>query len=140
MRRNAAPEVRADAPHAADLGDIRIDFDYAFLMKLVYTSSDQILVAQLKYVLESEGIGCVTRNEVLGALSPEIPFTESFPELWIQKDEDLERAEAIKRDWKAPLAADARESWECSNCHERSEAQFSSCWKCGTPRGDRAMV
>jgi hypothetical protein len=102
-------------------------------MKRLFTSSDHILVSQLKNILEREGIACVVKNEILSGLSPEVPFTETFPELWIQQDTDYEKAEEIKKDWKAPVAI-CGPSWQCPNCGERLEAQFSSCWKCGTNR------
>ena len=101
-------------------------------MKRLFTSADFILVSGLKDVLEREGIPCVVKNEILSGLAPEVPFTETFPELWVQKDSDFPRAEEIKKDWKAPATSVHGESWTCPNCHEELEPQFSSCWKCGT--------
>jgi len=122
--------------------ELESNFDdgYVLAMKLLYTSSDHILVSRLKDVLESEGIACAIKNEVLSGLAPEVPFTETFPELWIQNDTDFDRAEAIKQDWKVPSTTNSARSWQCPNCHEQLEAQFSSCWKCGSAKIDTAAI
>jgi hypothetical protein len=108
-------------------------------MKRLFTSSDLIQVNQLRDMLESEGIACVIKNEILGGLAPEVPFTETFPELWIQNDSDLTRANMIKADWKRP-AEIAGGLWNCPNCGEQLDPQFSSCWKCGTAKAADSAV
>lgn len=102
-------------------------------MKIILSSPIPGEIAQLKFMLESAGIACFTRNEISAGLSPEIPLSESTPELWIQDDDHLAGALEIKRVWKtsAPTGGSA---WVCPNCGETSEAQFSSCWKCGAVR------
>jgi hypothetical protein len=84
-------------------------------------------------MLESAGIACSMRNEVSAGLAPEIPFSESTPELWIQDDHDLVEAMQVKRDWQASPKA-IGSSWVCPACGETSEPQFTSCWKCGTSK------
>ena len=99
-------------------------------MKRIFSSPDLFAINQLKDILEQAGIACLIRNEISSGLSPEIPMSESTPELWIQNDRDLAGAEEIKRDWRTP--ADVTGSaWKCPACGEQSEPQFSSCWKCG---------
>jgi hypothetical protein len=102
-------------------------------MKRLFTSPDLIQASQLRDVLEREGIPCLIRNDILAGLAPEVPFTEAFPEVWVQNDSDWGRAETIKNDWRKvgqPLGS----SWTCPDCGELLEAQFSSCWKCGAGR------
>ncbi len=102
-------------------------------MKRIFTSSDLIAVSQLKDFLENEGIPCVIKNEILTALRPEVPFTDTFPELWVQNDSDFEKAAIIKADWKMPTEPQGS-AWTCPKCGEQLDPQFSSCWKCGTPK------
>lgn len=110
-------------------------------MKRVFSSPDLIQASQLKDLLEREGIPCLIRNDILGNLAPEVPFTEAFPEVWVQNDSDAGRAEAIKADWRAARPAGAQSGlWECPQCGEKLEGQFSSCWKCGTERGATAVA
>jgi hypothetical protein len=90
-------------------------------------------VTQLKDALENASIPCFIRNEISSSLSPEIPMAESTPELWIQDDDDLVEAMEIKRDWQTTPKV-IGSSWVCPACGERSEAQFTSCWKCGASK------
>jgi hypothetical protein len=102
-------------------------------MKRLFTSSDQIAVAQLKGILESEGILCILKNEMLTGLAGEVPFTETFPEVWVVNPGDYDRAEAIKREWRQVVSSTGQ-NWTCPTCGEILEPQFSSCWRCNAPR------
>jgi hypothetical protein len=102
-------------------------------MKIILSSPIPGEIAQLKVMLESADIACFTRNEISAGLSPEIPLSESTPELWIQDDHRLSEALEIKRAWKAAGSVGGSD-WKCPTCGEASEPQFSSCWKCGTTR------
>jgi hypothetical protein len=104
-------------------------------MKIILSSPILGEIARLRDMLENAGIICFTRNEISSGLSPEIPLSESTPELWIQDDKHLAEALEIKRAWKTspPVGGSC---WLCSTCGETSEPQFSSCWKCGTERND----
>lgn len=102
-------------------------------MKIILSSPIPGEIAQLKDMLENAGIACFTRNEVVAGLSPEVPLSESTPELWIRDDHQLAKALEIKRAWKASVPVGGAD-WVCPTCGETSEPQFSSCWKCGTAR------
>lgn len=70
-------------------------------MKKVF-SSMMLYEAQLrKDALERAGIECALQNETLSMAMGEIPFTECYPELWVE-DADYERAlkalEAFERE------------------------------------------
>jgi hypothetical protein len=101
-------------------------------MKLILSSPVPGEIPRLMDMLESAGIACTLRNEVSAGLSPEIPISESTPELWIEDDQRLEEALEIKRAWQtAPIEGS---DWLCPTCGETSEPQFASCWKCGASR------
>ena len=102
-------------------------------MKSIFSSPNLIEVTQLKHALESAGIVCFIRNEISSGLAPEIPLTESTPELWIQDDHKLAEALQMKSDWLAPAKV-VGSGWVCPACGERLEAQFTSCWKCGATK------
>ncbi|SRR5258706_2393868 len=102
-------------------------------MKSIFSSPNLIEVTQLKDALESTGIACFIRNEISSGLAPEIPLTESTPELWIQDDHDLAEALQVKTDWLASAKV-VGSDWVCPACGETSEAQFTSCWKCGAAK------
>ncbi len=102
-------------------------------MKRIFSSPNLIEVTHLKDTLETVGIACSIRNELSSNLAPKIPMTENTPEVWIQDDHNFTEAMQVKSDWMA-AANVAGGSWVCQACGEKSETQFTSCWKCGAAR------
>ncbi|HEY1660819.1 MAG TPA: DUF2007 domain-containing protein [Verrucomicrobiae bacterium] len=102
-------------------------------MKIILSSPVPGEIAQLRAMLESAGILCVMRNEFTAGLAPEIPISESTPELWIQEDSRLAEALQIKQAWRES-AKIVGSAWTCPACGENLEPQFTSCWKCGAVR------
>jgi hypothetical protein len=104
-------------------------------MRPLYSSHNLLEVHHLKNLLEAEGIRCQIRNELLSRLAGEIPFTECAPQVWLQDECDLERARRIVNDFgRAPVRAPP---WQCAQCGEALEGQFSACWRCGATRPER---
>lgn len=108
-------------------------------MKKIFSSPIVGEIPQLRNMLESAGIACILRNEVSAGLSPEVPMAESTPELWIQDDNRLAEALQIKDDFQSSVPAVGND-WQCQKCGEISEAQFTSCWKCGALRAEHIPV
>jgi hypothetical protein len=79
-----------------------------------------------------------TQRNIIG-LSPEIPITESTPELWIEDDDRLWEALQIKADFQSSTTVVGKD-WQCQKCGEISELQFTSCWKCGALRAEQIPV
>jgi hypothetical protein len=101
-------------------------------MQPLYYSLNLLEVHHLKNLLESEGIRCHIKNELLSRLAGEIPFTECAPQLWLLDERDLDRASRIVADFGR--SAVAKPPWQCPDCGETLEGQFSACWHCGAPR------
>jgi RNA polymerase subunit RPABC4/transcription elongation factor Spt4 len=108
-------------------------------MKKIFSSPIVGEIPQLRNMLESAGIACVLRNEVSAGLAPEVPIAESTPELWIQDDSRLAEALQIKADFQSSTTA-VGEDWQCQQCGEISEPQFTSCWNCGALRAEHTPV
>ncbi len=102
-------------------------------MTLILSSPIPGEIGHLREMLESAGIACFMRNEASAGLSPEIPLSESTPELWIQDNHHLSEALEIKRAWKTSAPVEGSD-WVCPTCGETSEAQFTSCWKCNASK------
>jgi len=103
-------------------------------MQLLYSSLNLHEIHHLRNLLEIEGIHCQIKNEMLSRLAGEIPFTECAPQLWLQDERDLERAKQVLKDFGRGAAA--APDWQCPNCNEMLEGQFSACWHCGALRQD----
>jgi hypothetical protein len=58
-------------------------------MKHVYTSPDPARVGLVQSLLESEGIEFEIRNQAVSQAEIGTPF---YPELWVLRDEDYEKA------------------------------------------------
>ena len=84
----------------------------------------------LKNMLNEAGIRCALRNEQLSQAFPAAPFNV---ELWVENDEDFQKAQVFCEAWLQPSPG-AIGSWTCAKCGQRLRGQFDSCWKCGTNR------
>ena len=100
-------------------------------VQLVYTHPSLLLVAQARHALEHLGIACVVRNEYAAGAVGELAPIDTWPELWVTRSRDAERARiAIERTQAAIEEAD----WCCPRCGSESPATFELCWHCGEAR------
>ena len=97
-------------------------------MKKLTSADSLITINHFKNLLEAEGIPCQIRNEHLGSIMGEMPFVETWPELWIVNDLDFDRATQLitAADAESPQAPR-----RCAKCGEENEGQFAACWNCG---------
>ncbi len=111
-----------------------IDRNGGRFLKRVYTAETLVQVVHVQNLLAAGGIRAQLRNARLAGALGEIPFLETWPELWVD-DTLYERAvRAIERDLQAP--AEPAAPWTCPDCGERIEGQFTDCWRCHS--GDRS--
>ncbi len=82
------------------------------------------------------GFGIDTRvfNEFSNGAVGELPFTHTWPEVWIVDDRDETQALEII----ANRAVRATRSGEvsCSNCEQLNPANFDICWNCSAALDD----
>lgn len=98
-------------------------------MKKLTSADSLILINHYRNLLEAEGIASEIRNEHLGSILGEMPFAETWPELWVVRDLDYDRAKQLIDD---EIASESpRSDWRCSHCGEINEGQFGECWNCG---------
>lgn len=103
-------------------------------MKKVFVSQNSVEVEMLKDRLERAGIPCTIKNQRSSCLAGEIPFTEVFPELWVLRDVDCDRALELVEE-KSVFDEPSHAGWACAACGEHHDGQFGTCWKCGRERG-----
>lgn len=99
-------------------------------MRRVYSSFDLIAVHHARNLLEASGIDAVVRNEILSSGAGELPPAECQVELWVLRDSDADRAQALLRHDEAS-AHGGPGNWRCARCGEVCEPQFTQCWSCG---------
>ena len=61
-------------------------------MKKVYTGTNLVDCSFRRTILESHGIQCLIKNELLSPLAGGVPEPEVWPELWILDDERFDEA------------------------------------------------
>ncbi len=99
-------------------------------MKKLTSADTLVTIHHYKNVLESEGIACTIRNEHLSPIAGEVPFIETWPELWVVNDLDYDRAKQLID--ATAIDESPKRDWKCSRCGETNEGQFAACWNCGT--------
>ena len=96
-------------------------------------SHDNIMQAyNVKNLLTLAGIDCVIRNDLIHSAAGELPPTEVWPEVWITREQDHERAMALVNE--AVHGNSQAVSWACPNCGEHNAPAFEVCWQCATER------
>jgi hypothetical protein len=100
-------------------------------MKLVFTHPGHIVVAQARTCLELAGIKCVMRNEYAAGAMGELAPIDVWPELWVLRDRDYERATLLLAQSRVDIQ---EEDWHCRRCGTLSPATFEVCWHCAGGR------
>ena len=98
-------------------------------MKKLTSSESIITINHYKNILAAEGIQSEIRNQYIGSIMGEVPFFETWPQLWIVNALEFDRAQQIIEEVETESPAEA---WKCLHCGEQNEGQFAVCWKCNT--------
>ena len=96
-------------------------------MKMVFSNENIFLVNNVKNLIEAQAIQTFIKNEFAQGAIGEVSAFDSWPELWIFNDSDLDRAlEIVDKSLSGGSAAD----WICNNCGEQNDPSFEICWSC----------
>lgn len=83
----------------------------------------------LRGMLNEAGIECQVFNEYAQGGMGEIPFTHTYPEIWLERDTDAARAKEIIASFEQ--GADEIDNHPCPACGEACPQTFDICWHCG---------
>jgi hypothetical protein len=97
-------------------------------MKRVFRAASLLQVAHARNVLIAAGIDCELRNQYLAGALGDLPMLETWPQLWVNDEFESAALRALA----AAAAAPAGAQWTCAQCGEELEAQFTTCWRCGS--------
>ena len=98
-------------------------------MRKLYIANDIIEAHLFDSILKNQGLSSLIKNEALQTGVGELPFVETWPEVWIQNLKDWDRALELLADFKQ---VNTKEDWLCSNCNEANPGTFQTCWLCDT--------
>lgn len=116
------------------------NFNYKLKMIQVYSAEHPTEAHYVKGLLESQGITCDVRGESLFGARGELPITtETLPSIWIFDDSKFTEARSVIKDYENLKSKETSDipKWICLSCGEESEAQFTECWNCLTPRSNK---
>lgn len=95
----------------------------------IYQAADLPQAHLIAGLLRHAGIAArVLKENAQGGLG-DIPFGEAYPEVWIERPSDLDRAKAIIEEFENPTIHSG--SVTCPACGEDNPGNFELCWKCG---------
>lgn len=94
-----------------------------------YRAANLLEAHMLRDLLEQAGIKTHVFNENAQGGVGEIPFTHTYPELWLEDEHQLDRARQIIMDFESP--ATETSSRQCGHCGELNPGGFQLCWNCG---------
>ena len=98
-------------------------------MMRLYRAQHLVEASHIMNLLNSASIHAFLRNENLVRLSGEVPFDQTWPEVWIEDDAKAGEARALIAETR--VSQRYAPAWTCAACGEWLEGQFSACWKCG---------
>lgn len=85
----------------------------------------------LLHQLAHAGIEARVFNEHAQGGLGELPFTHTYPEIWIMEPAQEVLAREILAEFERPPVAAA--PVRCSGCGEMNPPGFEICWQCGKP-------
>jgi hypothetical protein len=101
-------------------------------MILLHTAPNLAEIEIVRELIEDQGIDCALRNDNLQMAIGSVSAVDTWPEIWILNDPDIDRAREIFSDWQT--GEQDTPPWTCPECGEEVEGQFTSCWRCSVER------
>ena len=101
-------------------------------MKRVYTADNIADAGLVRSFLEQHDIPATLRNEHTSAVIGDLPFVNSYPELWVADDLCGRAAELLLE--LRQSNNNNTEQWLCAKCQESNPGNFEICWQCSHAR------
>lgn len=96
-------------------------------MRRLQTAPNLALATLWADMLREAGIVVSVQRQFSSGIAGEIPPDQALPELWVQHDDQLDRAGALLE----ALTHCPPRLWDCAGCGERIDGPFEQCWNCG---------
>jgi hypothetical protein len=98
-------------------------------MRKLYCHENRMIIFNIKNLLIESDINAVIMNEFASGGAGDLAAFDTWPEVWIEKDEQFDEAQVIlKRITSNATGID----WFCRRCQEKNDSAFEICWQCGT--------
>ena len=98
-------------------------------MKKLYTAADLQEATLLHDLLLAHGISVKLLNTFAQGGMGELPFTHTYPEIWIEDEIQFNQAKTLIEEYeKKPGEI---QMMTCVHCGEKCPENFELCWSCG---------
>ncbi len=102
-------------------------------MQRIFTASGIGEARLVQQMLEAAGVRAQIFNDHASGALGELPATETWPEVWIERESQSALARALISGYES--APD--EAVSCRGCGESNPVTFETCWHCRQPLPDR---
>jgi len=112
-------------------------------MLKVFTAQHHAEAHFVQGLLQASGLEAEVRGEALfTTLEAASAIPGAQPEVWLLDPSQAPQAREVIQRYSQDEAGPASSgpSWQCPQCVEVHEAQFTACWNCGTARPGSAAV
>ena len=100
-------------------------------MERLYSAANLPEAYLVRDLLAEVGVRAQILNENAQGGVGEIPFTQTYPEIWIEREDDMERARRVITDYESRSVPNTY--IDCPRCGEQNPENFETCWHCGIP-------
>ena len=100
-------------------------------MERLYSAADLFEAYLIRDLLAEVGVRTQILNENAQGGMGEIPFTQTYPEVWIERKGDLDRARRVIAAYES--RSDTTKYVDCTHCGEQNPDNFETCWHCSAP-------
>ncbi|MEE8387931.1 MAG: DUF2007 domain-containing protein [Acidiferrobacterales bacterium] len=100
-------------------------------MERLYSAANLPEAYLIRDLLAEVGVRTQILNENAQGGVGEIPFTETYPEIWVERKNDMERARRIIEEYESRSFSTGYV--DCPRCGEQNPENFETCWHCGVP-------
>lgn len=102
-------------------------------MKRLYQAGNLPEAYLIADLLRHDGLDVRIMNEHAQGGMGDLPFTETYPEVWLVNEFDWDRAQRVLDRFRSAQYATPV---FCTVCREENPGTFEVCWKCGTNLGN----
>lgn len=99
-------------------------------MQRFYTALNRLDAYLVLHRLQHAGINAHVFNEHASSIVGEVPPDVAQPQVWLDDERDLPRAQAVLKSLAAERARSGSSVF-CRACGEENPANFELCWHCG---------
>jgi len=105
-------------------------------LKKVFSTLDQLMAIHVSNLLKNKGFNAVVKN--LHLADGALPRIIAEFEVWVDEEAYPKAKRALERVFSNLKSV--KPTWQCRDCEESIEGQFTECWNCGNSKGSNGNV